>query len=421
MAKENPFVQFIHEMRFLSYSYNFERDHALKNARLIAGGLLFVGGVLATALRVPRDLLTPWVTGSMALAGAFLMLTADDTVLANRDIVAEPIPPQMLEQARTTGIYGGFGIEGDADEYFLYSRSVNRLLMTQDLFTTLDPKPFALDPQLRRLAPYVMSTTPTPKGKRLFNREVRLASDIVETVFRSESKVLLQPTDYVSSVCTNDLALTMLKQRDTGKILLNGLDLVLEDRVVRSLDRSRCANLIGINALVVLSDGHYLVRQQTKPYAANLGQLVPFISASFSLDDYTASLSLQQMLARALTQRLCEETGYAHPERIRTAVVGYARLLPRGGKPEFLGIMTVEERLEDFLGVEAIRKHGLSIPYPVQSAGRPNLIAVEGIARAFNEAHEPELSIQLRATVHALGLAMKEPQVRSELARGLGL
>lgn len=417
MAGHNPFTRFLREVRFLSYSYNFERDHTKKHVRLLLGGSFLLAGLALTGLAFTREALTPWVTVALALFGLFLLLTADDEVLSKREIVREEIPFEMLKQARTTGRYSGFGIE---DAQYLYSRSVNRLLMEQDLFATLKPRPFALDPKIRRLAPYVLGEAVTPKGKRLFNREVRLASDITEQTFSEGRKAVLQPTDYVSGVCTNDLAMTRLLRRGTREVLLDGLELVLEDRVVRSLEHSRCANLIGINSLVVLADGYYLVRQQVKPYADNFGQLVPFVSASLSLDDYVASLTLQQMVSRAISRRLCQETGYARPEQVRTALLGYARILERGGKPEFLALTVVHDTLEGFLSKEAVQKGNIRIPYPVQAGGR-DLDSVVRTAVALSGEHAEECSVQLKASVHSLGLAHRDSRLKELLGRAVGL
>jgi len=345
-------------------------------------------------------------------------------VLSARDIEREPVPRAMLSQARTTGNYSGFGIE---DAEYLYSASVNRLLMGQGLPATLDPKPFALDPHLRRMAPYVLSTAMTPKGRRLFNREVRLASDITEQTFSEGRKVRLQPTDYVTGICTNDLALTRLKRRGTGEMLLDGLDLVLEDRVVRNLEHSRCANLIGINSLVFLTDGYYLVREQVKPYAQNFGQLIPFVSSSLALDDYVASLTIQQMVSKAVTRRILQDTGYSHPERVRTVLIGYARILDRGGKPEFLALTVVDDTLTGFLTEEAVKKGDIRIPDAVRAAPG-NLSSAVAVAANFNRRHSTDesgdrdaRSVQLKASVHALVMAYRDHRGRGTLERALGL
>lgn len=417
----NPFSRFFRDLRFFSYSYNFERDHVKKSLRLILGTGLLAFGVVLTVFSATREMLTPYVTSGVALFGVFLLLTADDSVLSRREMVMLPLEPELLEQARTTGSYSGFGIEGG--HYYLYSRNVNQMLMRQDrdLYATMDPRPFALDADLRRLAPFILDSSLTPSGKRLFNKEVRLESDITEAVFRSGEKVVLQPTDYVSGLCTNEIALKQVRQRSNDKVLVRGLDLFLEDRVVRDLDGSRCANLIGINSLVMLADGHMLIREQTKPYAQNFGQLIPFVSSSLNMEDYNASLSLQQMVAKAMTRRLMDETGYRNQEAVHTAVIGYVRMLKRGGKPEFLAVTFIADRLENVLTEDAIKRHEIRMPYMVHRDRFTTLSEVRFEAETFRKAHEAELSTQMAATFHAMEMAMSDEAIRGLLSRSLGL
>ena len=81
--------------------------------------------------------------------------------------------------------------------------------------------------------------------------KIRLKSDlnINENGF---APVILQPTDYFSSICTNELTMTEVSSRASqGERIYDGFSLMSKDKIILDLSESLCSNHIGISSYCV--------------------------------------------------------------------------------------------------------------------------------------------------------------------------
>lgn len=172
--------------------------------------------------------------------------------------------------------------------------------------------------------------------------KIRLASDMA---FPLAEPVAVQETDYVSSLMTDQMAFVRVSRDET--ILYNETDgfLAFEDGAVKLLpfSRTRMSNQIGASTLAFTRDGYLVFVQQTATNAQSGGTLAPSGSGSLDLEDMerAADGNLLAVVRHGAARELVEECGLQGvltPEavaRTELHVFAFARMLHRGGKPEF--------------------------------------------------------------------------------------
>ena len=82
------------------------------------------------------------------------------------------------------------------------------------------------------------------------------------------------------------------------------------------------------------------------------------VSASGSVDykDSKSSKNLGEIIINAMNRELCEECNIQKNNILNTRIIGFGRLLDRGGKPEFFGITHLNMTSDQFLKV-AYKSH----------------------------------------------------------------
>jgi len=188
-------------------------------------------------------------------------------------------------------------------------------------------------------------------GAVIFNQDkVRLVSDpTVESLRRGES-VLVQKTDYFASLCTNEMARREVRSRETGAHRYSGLEAMASNGFLLDLEQSYCSNHVGVGSLAFTSDGQLVLTIQARGSAQNPNLLVPSASGSADWGDLREGDHLPGFLVRAMERELAEECGLESMRpapRVETRLLGFARLLMRGGKPEFFGVSYVDAPFAD--------------------------------------------------------------------------
>jgi 8-oxo-dGTP pyrophosphatase MutT (NUDIX family) len=106
-----------------------------------------------------------------------------------------------------------------------------------------------------------------------------------------------------------------------------------------TLAESDLADCVGISTVAFTSDKELVLTSQTDRNIASGDLLAPSGSGSLDRHDLGAHNDiLQRVVRHAMERELREETGI-RPDDIRsTEIIGFARWLDRGAKPEFFGI-----------------------------------------------------------------------------------
>lgn len=224
---------------------------------------------------------------------------------------------------------------------------VNRELDGSTSPVSLLADPYRLPEQLLELKPYVLATR-RRAGNVLFDgQKVRLNTDLDAALLASGSAVTLQRTSYFDSVLTNELASVDIYRRAShggDQTLIEGARACLTDHTgsgsaLSDLAHSHASNSIGISTLAITSDDCLITTVQAAGSAQSPNLIAPSGSGSADWDDVHAGDRLRDFIVRAMERELLEETGLENEGiRVETALVGFARIIERGGKPEFFGI-----------------------------------------------------------------------------------
>ena len=226
---------------------------------------------------------------------------------------------------------------------------VNRLLDKADNPLLLRPEKFEVPAQiLDYLEQSVDRRAPD------YNEDkVGLRTDLTPDTLRKNLPVKVQPSDYFSGIASNEMAASKIERNDDSKRLEKWTlafamsALVFDEDALIRLAESKLANNIGVTSLVLTADHHIVLQDQgtrsaVDPRCINLGS-----SGSLDLQDIydlpqagpRQLRSLQDALRFGMEREAAEETSAAvGAGRSATTLIGHARYLHRGGKPEFFGI-----------------------------------------------------------------------------------
>jgi hypothetical protein len=245
---------------------------------------------------------------------------------------------QPLLELGLSDAYVGFTDERWEGHRFLYSPQLNAALDTSPLTVELSGE-YSIPNGVQRLESFLLREEHR-EGKIIFNSpKVRLADDLTPARMVSAEPLRIQHTSYFASVCTNESADKEVRLRDTDEVRFRGTDLCSDSGILQDLAQSQCSNHVGISTIALTSDGYLISTVQAAGSAQYARQVAPSGSGSADLADVRDGERLCDFVVRAMERELKEECGLSPKlDGLSTVVLGYARIVERGGKPEFFGI-----------------------------------------------------------------------------------
>lgn len=197
------------------------------------------------------------------------------------------------------------------------------------------------------------------KGTYIFNSNLmRLSSDLLVNG-KDSIEVTVQKTDYFSNIATNDAIYEVTKNVKKELSLIQGniysVENLDDDRItLHNLENSYCANIIGISTLAITKDGKIIVLEQGN-CDVNKSRLAPSGSGSanyskiktknfitFLTNEMNRELFEETQICKENYNKLNNKDYIIYKEDVKTYVIGYCRLLDRGGKPDFFGITSLD-------------------------------------------------------------------------------
>ena len=299
------------------------------------GALIAVGGLISGS--------TPLTTGGLLLAVVATLATASDLIHVRREMSDLYIQPTNIDWLALS-----LDPPYDSDE-LLEMRHGAALLDDARCerlatLTRLPVKMCADEYRLPRIVSWALNKAIVEawrSGRRDFDApKVRLMSDL-NPVEVDPPPVELQKTRFVFAGITNDLAARAYRSRRERVERLGPTSVPFPEMRLPDLGHSLCSNHVGVDTLVFLRTGHLVLGVQSAHNAQSPGLLSASGSGSSDWNDLI-SLARPDFLAflkRAMCRELREECGVStqQVDEQGTIIVGFARLLHRGGKPQFFG------------------------------------------------------------------------------------
>ncbi len=229
---------------------------------------------------------------------------------------------------------------------FLTSSAVNAALQNDQSALSLRPlerakEPYALPDTLQCYAETALAHL-RAKGGLLHNEpKVRLVSEPFKLLSPDQQGgIAIQQTSYYAGVCSNELTRFVAAPREYPKGGRDLFDTVRRPKtgMLYDFDHSELSNHMGGGTLALTPDGRLLFSKQGRLAAVAAGLLAPAGSGSFDWADQHTAVTFGDLIKKGVERELCEECGLTNGHLARTIVLGMARDLARGGKPDFYAI-----------------------------------------------------------------------------------
>ncbi len=241
----------------------------------------------------------------------------------------------------------------------LDSPAFNKLLQDENNKITFSVRKrgYELPEAVKPLVPAIMESS--FEGNRLIynSKLLRQASHIDADENKGKPKVILQAAKYFAGQCSHEIVYKEFVQPDDIGVSFQGSSLLCDKgKTMYDLDYSTCANFLGASTLVFTRDNRIIIGKQASHSAANKDRFAPSGSGSVDYADirkaekyYGRKVSFNDIIKFAMTREFCEECGYSLEDsknKMKTHLLGYARLIERGGKPDYFGFSFLDEDSE---------------------------------------------------------------------------
>jgi 8-oxo-dGTP pyrophosphatase MutT (NUDIX family) len=280
----------------------------------------------------------------------------------------------------------------------LVSDAIDQTVAGHDLVAELDEEPYRLPRALRGSAPYVLPVC--NHGRLVFNgKVVGMRGDPLPPGSLDAPPIMLHIARFFDSQCSNEMCALRITHRDTGEEFDPRRTLLTSaNGHLHTLAESSLADVIGVSTLARTSDGALVLVGQSSRNVASPLLLAPSGSGSLDPRDLTrdGTFTLQDIVRHGMERELCEETGIRPDEIRNTAVVGFARWLERGAKPEFFGVTELSVSTEDL----ARRRHLASDERLYSGGTFTQRVDISALGREISNGTElltaPSLPVRIR-------------------------
>jgi hypothetical protein len=312
--------------------------------------VLAVVGIAITLVGIASGSTVGIVGALLFLAG--LAATLSDVQDVRRHLRVLYVRPATADLAgiELTGGYEHFERILSPHGEAITDRTVNRWLSDlDDLLVEIEPIEYR-PPKEVEWAHDLAAAAARRRGARDFNDvKVRLRTDLVPNDL--PTLIGVQRTRFFYAQITNDLVSTEFVSREPGRKGIAAPAVALPDGRLPALRVSQCSNHVGVDTLAITRRGEIIVGTQTHANNQSPGLLAPSGSGSADWEDLAwarrQGYGFLGFVRRAMERELTEECGVPS-DRVRgTILLGFARFLHRGGKPQFFGFTHLDVTVDD--------------------------------------------------------------------------
>lgn len=315
---------------------------------------------------------------------------------------------QVLSKIKLSKRYvdSQYKIMNHGNEQYIMSHEVNGLLKeTAGKMKLKLSGQFILSRELIELVPFAIRSEFGNKTFLYNSSLVRLVDDFyIEdlTSIRDASNGVdfrIQKTDYFHGLCTNELAykrIRFVRELGTQKYF-DGEKIILDGDELLELSQSWCANYLGGSTLALTKDRQLVIAKQPKRSGVNGDRMAPSGSGSTDFKDFKRireDATYEKLVVATMERELREECSLSKRVRMKTMIIGHARLVERGGKPDFFGITYLDCNFSD---IKVSRKEVIQMgEYCHEPIGVNDVQRISPLLKKYiADAGESNISIQL--------------------------
>lgn len=276
------------------------------------------------------------------LSHSYYVISSDDY----KDNVLRHI--KLDKRYTNNGYRAEFFYNGKEHELFVISDKINSKLYKdnfdndESIKTNLLNYKFEVVEDIKAFIPVILKRT-FESNRLIFNGKlVRMCNDL----YLDTDNIDIQKVRYFEGQCTNEIVYKRIKSNNSLNDIFVGPKLLVNDNhELYDLSHSHCANYIGASTLAITKDNYLIIGKQGDFSRANSGRFAPSGSGSVNYRDIKQSSNLNDLLTKTMEREFREENncGQLQCSSMQTLVLGYCRLLERGGKPDFFGVTFLDE------------------------------------------------------------------------------
>lgn len=240
----------------------------------------------------------------------------------------------------------GYDLYAYKGEHYIMSLDVNRLLLEKS--PSIDLKmdgSFTLAREVESIVPLAVKKAFEKKSFLFNGKLIRMIDDFTLEGLEETRCIRIQKTTYFHTLCTNEVVYRRIKDISTmdQDNIFEGYKLLYDKTKeggysIINLKDNYCANHLGGSTLAITNDNYIVLTKNPGKSDINSDKMVPSGSGSTDFKDYVSGDTYGSLVTRTLERELREECNIKLNTEMNTMVIGYARLLNRGGKPDFFGI-----------------------------------------------------------------------------------
>lgn len=246
------------------------------------------------------------------------------------------------------------------DEYYVMSKEINRKLQHPNCSISVKAAfPFVINDEVRTFVPRIMysnfkSNRYMYNGKLLKQNQSLLLNDENELDVMNKT---ISKVGYYIGQCTNEIVFKQFSNNRKISKVFDGKELLVDDsNVLHELEDSKCANFLGASTLLFTVDNKILIAKQGSYSKSNSNRYAPTGSGSVEWrKDYKeiVTSNLCEIITHAMDRELREEWNLPDKKSLKiiTILIGYARLIERGGKPDYFGISFTPKTFKELLSL----------------------------------------------------------------------
>ncbi len=230
--------------------------------------------------------------------------------------------------------------------------------------------------------------------------KIQLRTDI-RLPLSSIREIKLRKTSYFYSLTTNGIVTKSIldKKNNNDDIMTKDLYLNKIDNryYLRNLSDSKLSNHIGVSTMCITNDKKLLIQRQSDNCARSPGAWAPSGSGSGDYGDLVGVTNLRDLIIKVSERELIEEIRldrFTKNSQIETIIIGYARNIMLGGKPEFFCFSKVPYASDD-IGKEIFEKEFV-IQIEYEELLYDNLERIDAYIRKYKHTSTWVLTYHLR-------------------------